>query len=86
VIANDREYQITLEETKRFEEALAHVEAENAELSPRLRQAVRESLETQLEELRAQLVKYQERTERGHQPNPALARTANETRGAERRA
>ena len=81
MIANGREYQISLEEATRFEEALAHVDEENAELSPRLRQAMRESLESQLEELRAQLVEYEQQTGRGRQPDSAHARTAEQRRG-----
>jgi hypothetical protein len=86
VIANRREYQITLEEAARFEEALAHVEEENPELSPRLRQAMRESLQSQLDELRAQLAEYDERTRPADRAHPASAQPAARVRRAARRA
>ena len=86
MIANRREYQITLEEATRFEEALAHAEEENAERSPRLRQAMRQSLQSQLDELRAQLIEYDERTRRGSQAHSASARPAGTVRRAARRA
>jgi hypothetical protein len=82
VIANSREYQITLEEALRFEEALAHVDEENAELSPRLRQAMRESLESQLEELRAQLAEYENRSGHSEQRECPLTRASKPSRSA----
>jgi hypothetical protein len=61
VIANADEYRITKEEAQRFEEALAAVEMENQDLAPRLRQAMREGLESQLQDLRAELAEYEAR-------------------------
>ena len=55
MIANEREYRITKAEAERFACALAHADEQGTQLHPRLRQARRESLESQLQELREQL-------------------------------
>jgi hypothetical protein len=65
MIANEQEYRITVEEAAAFEEALATVDEENEQLSPRLRQAMRDSLESQLQTLRAEMAEYKARM-RGH--------------------
>jgi ribosome-binding protein aMBF1 (putative translation factor) len=59
MITNERQYRITKAEADRFAEALAHVEEENQSLHPRLRRAMRESLESELEDLREQLAAYE---------------------------
>jgi ribosome-binding protein aMBF1 (putative translation factor) len=55
---NERQYRITRTEAERFEQALAGVDDHTRHLSPKLRQAMREGLESQLEELREQLAEY----------------------------
>lgn len=58
MITNERQYRITKAEAERFEQALAKAEEQGAHLQPRLRKALRESLESQLQELREQLAEY----------------------------
>jgi len=58
MIANAREYRITRAAAQRFEEALAHVEDRSAERHPLLQKAMRESIESELAILRAQLAEY----------------------------
>lgn len=60
MITNERQYRITKAEAERFEEALAHADDRDVDLHPRLKQAMREGLESQLEDLRRQLAHYQE--------------------------
>jgi hypothetical protein len=62
VIANSRQYWVTLEEVEHFLDALEHTDEENTHLSPRLQQAMRDSLNCQLEELLAQVAEYEART------------------------
>ena len=59
MITNERQYRITKAEAERFEQALARDEEPDAQLHPRLRQAMREGLESQLQELREQLAEYE---------------------------
>lgn len=59
MITNERQYRITKAEAERFEEALARAEEQSAHLHPRLQQAMREGLESQLQELREQLAEYE---------------------------
>lgn len=59
MITSERQYRITKAEAQRFEQALAHAEQQGAHLHPRLRQAMRDGLESQLEELREQLAEYE---------------------------
>jgi len=59
MIANERQYRITKAEAERFEEALAQSDESISDLDPRLRRAMREGLESQLEELREQLAEYE---------------------------
>lgn len=59
LIANEREYRITAAEAERFVRALAQADEQAADLHPRLRQAMREGLESQLGELHEQLATYE---------------------------
>ena len=59
MIANDVERRVTRKAIREFEEALAHVDEQNAELHPRLRQGMREGLESQLADLRQELADYE---------------------------
>ena len=59
MITNERQYRITKAEAERFEQALAHGDQQGAHLHPRLRQAMREGLESQLQDLREQLAEYE---------------------------
>lgn len=59
MITNERQYRITKAEAKRFEEALAGAEKASASVHPRIQQAMREGLESQLQELRDQLTEYE---------------------------
>src|SRR5262249_41382841 len=55
VITNERQYRITRAWAARFAEALEHVDEEDADQHPVLRQARREQYESQLAELEQQL-------------------------------
>lgn len=68
MISNERQYRITKVQAERFELALAGVEEQGVHLHPRIRQAMNEGLESQLEELREQLAEYE-----ALQANPAAA-------------
>lgn len=59
MITNERQYRIAKAEAERFEEALAQGDESIMDLDPRLRRAMREGLESQLEELREQLAEYE---------------------------
>lgn len=59
MIANAREYQLTLAAMKRLEEGLAHAEAHRADRNPLAHQLVREGIEGQLEALREQAQEYE---------------------------
>lgn len=59
MITNERQYRITKSEAERFALALAQPEEKLAHLHPRIRQAMREGAESQLEELREQLAEYE---------------------------
>jgi DNA-binding Xre family transcriptional regulator len=59
VITNERQYRITKAEAERFATALAQPEEKLAHLHPRIRQAMREGAESQLEELQADLAEYE---------------------------
>jgi len=54
VIANEREYHITQAAAAEFAEALAHADEQGAHLHPRIKQAMREGIESQLQELHDQ--------------------------------
>ena len=58
MITNERQYRITQGWVKRFAEALEHVDEENAHLHPLLRKAMRDSLQSELDNLQEQLVEY----------------------------
>ncbi len=59
MITNERQYRITKAEVARFEQALARSADQGAEIHPILKQAMREGLESQLEELREQVAEYE---------------------------
>lgn len=58
MITNERQYRITRVEAERFASALARSDDENAGLHPILRQATRDSLASQLQDLRQELAEY----------------------------
>lgn len=58
MITNEREYRITAAAAEQFDRALAHADEQATDLHPRLRQAMREGIESQLGELREQLAAY----------------------------
>lgn len=58
MIANEVQRRVTRTAIREFEEALAHVDEQNAELDPRLRRAMREAIESQLFDLRQELAEY----------------------------
>jgi ribosome-binding protein aMBF1 (putative translation factor) len=58
VIANEVQRRVTQTAIREFEEALAHVDEQNADLHPRLRQGMREGMESQLADLREELAEY----------------------------
>ncbi len=64
MIANEREYRITSDEAKRFEEALARMDDHVADLHPLLQRALRESLESELHILQEQLAEFEARRHR----------------------
>lgn len=61
MISNERQYRITKSEAERFRAAIATlgVAEPNADIHPRLRQAEREALESQLDDLLAELTEYE---------------------------
>jgi ribosome-binding protein aMBF1 (putative translation factor) len=59
VITNERQYRITKAEAQRFTDALAQSDDTASQLHPRIRQAMREGAESQLEELREQIAEYE---------------------------
>lgn len=59
MITNERQYRITRAEAERFAAALAQPDEKLAHLHPRIRQAMREGAESQLEELQADLAEYE---------------------------
>src|SRR5205085_9793917 len=58
MITTERQYRITKAAAERFEQALAH-EEQGAHLDQRLRRAMREGIESELEILREQLAEYE---------------------------
>ena len=58
MITTERQYRITKAAAERFAQALAH-EEQGAHLDPRLRHAMREGIESELEILREQLAEYE---------------------------
>lgn len=59
MIANERQYRITKTAAGRFEEALAQGQDPRSDLDPRFQQAMRDGIESQIEELREQLAEYE---------------------------
>jgi len=61
MIKNERQYRITRAQAEKFERALAQVRSEDAagEVHPVLREAQADALESQLDDLRAELDEYE---------------------------
>ena len=62
MITNERQYRITKAEAEKFKQALARMESEptgRSDIHPRLVQAEREGLESQLQDLRTELEEYE---------------------------
>lgn len=62
MISNERQYRITKSEAERFKAAIASLEDDaelRADIHPRLRQAEREALESQLDDLLTELAEYE---------------------------
>ena len=59
MITNERQYRITKAEIGRFEESLSHADEQGRGLHPDLQQAMREGLESQLQELRDEVADYE---------------------------
>ena len=62
MIANAQEYQVTLEAAQRLEAALAEADREPLDRDPRHQQLMREAIESQLHDLRADIAAYETRT------------------------
>ena len=61
MITNERQYKITKRKERSFHEAIERFDAQGNETSdvhPRIRQAEREAMESQLDDLRAELAEY----------------------------
>ena len=61
MITNERQYKITKRKERSFHEAIERFDAQGSETSdvhPRIRQAEREAMESQLDDLRAELAEY----------------------------
>jgi len=58
VIANERQYRITNVAAREFEAALSRLDTVEAHRPPNMRRAVREAMESQLEELREEVAEY----------------------------
>lgn len=59
MITNEREYRVTKEWAEKFADAAAHAYEANANLSPRIQQAMKDQYESEAEILRAQLAEYE---------------------------
>lgn len=59
MIANERQYRITKAAVERFERALGQGHEQPSDLDPRLEQAMRQGIESQIEELQEQLAEYE---------------------------
>lgn len=59
MISNDLQYRITAHEAEKFATAIENADQDTAHLDPLLRRAVRDALDSQLVELRAQLAEYE---------------------------
>lgn len=59
MIANERQYAITRAQVERFQQTLDGATAHKSKLHPRASKAMREGLESQLQDLRAELTEYE---------------------------
>jgi DNA-binding Xre family transcriptional regulator len=59
MIANERQYAITRAQIERFQQALDGSAAQEAKLHPRALKAMRAGLESQLQDLRAEVAEYE---------------------------
>lgn len=59
MITNERQYRVTKAEIGRFEESLSHADEQGRGLHPDLQQAMRDGLESQLQELRDEVADYE---------------------------
>lgn len=59
MITNERQYRITRNWLKRFEEARVGVDGRSAQLAPRARQAFRDAYDSQIGELHEQIAEYE---------------------------
>ena len=59
MITNERQYRITRAEVEKFEQALAGTDTQKSALHPRLQQAMREGMKSQLQDLREELAQYE---------------------------
>jgi ribosome-binding protein aMBF1 (putative translation factor) len=59
MIANERQYRITLTALRDFEQALARLDEVEAHRPPEMRRVMREAMESQVEELREELDAYE---------------------------
>lgn len=62
MITNERQYRIAKAEVRRFSEAIEAQEGRepSADVAPRIHAAIRESLESEADELRAQIKRYED--------------------------
>lgn len=58
MIENAQQYRITKAEAERFEQALAQADEQGHDLDPRIKQAMREALESELQILKRQMEQY----------------------------
>lgn len=58
MITNERQYRITKTEIERFEKSLSQPTEQGKDLHPELQRAMREGLESQLQELREEVEEY----------------------------
>ena len=59
MITNERQYQVTRRKIAEFEQALAEADERHVALSPQLRQAAKDGIRSQLDDLRAELAEYE---------------------------
>ena len=60
MITNERQYRISKAEAERFEQALVHSDEQTAHLHPLLAQAMRDGLQSQLNDLREDIATYEQ--------------------------
>ena len=71
MIANEQQYRITKRKERSFRQAIEQFDAQGGErndIHPRIRQAEREAMESQLEDLRTELAEY----DRLKEANPSV--------------